>query len=144
MKLPCLLQFRILKEAVKAAITGPYTSKFPFKPHIPEEGFRGTPEFHDEDCVGCSACAQVCPPGAITFEDVVENGKATRKFILRYDMCIFCGQCEANCITKKGIILGKNFDLAAFSRTDIVDTLEKDLVLCEDCGNPVGTKEHII
>ena len=144
MKLPCLLQFRILKEAIKAAITGPYTSKFPFKPHEPEEAFRGAPEFDDDDCVGCSACAQVCPPGAITFEDVIENGKAVRKFTLRYEMCIFCGQCQANCITQKGIMLGKKFDLATFNRQEAIDAVEKELVLCEICKAPVGTKEHIL
>jgi len=144
MKLPCIFQFRILKEAIKAAVTGPYTSKFPFKPHIPKEAFRGAPEFHDEDCVGCTACAQVCPSGAITFEDKIENGKAVRKLTLRHDICIFCGQCEANCITKKGVVLGKKFDLTTFNRKEAVVTVEKELVLCEICKTPVGTKDHII
>lgn len=143
MKLICLFQFRILKEAVKAIFRGPYTSKFPFKPHVPEAGFRGAPEFYDSDCIGCTACVQVCPPGAITFEDNLEDGKGTRKLTLRYDMCIMCGQCQANCITQKGIMLGKKFDLATFDRNDITDTVEKELALCEICKSPISAKEHI-
>lgn len=33
-------KLRELKEALKALIKGPYTSKFPFKPHVPFERFR--------------------------------------------------------------------------------------------------------
>jgi len=145
MKLPCLFQFRILKEAVKAAITGPYTSKFPFKPHVPSENFRGKPEYSEKDCMGCSACAQVCPAGAITFCDEIENGKATRKFVLRHDICIFCGQCQANCPTEKGVKLTQEFDLAVLeNRRQLVSTVEKELVLCECCGEVIAPKDQII
>jgi len=71
MKYPKL---RELKEAVRALIKGPYTSKFPYKPHVPYERFRGRPKFNTEFCIGCTACAQVCPTGAIQFKDVSENG----------------------------------------------------------------------
>jgi len=145
MKLPCLFQFRILKEAVKAAITGPYTSKFPFRPHEPFESFRGKPEYYEKDCMGCSACAQVCPAGAITFTDEIKDGKAVRKFVLRYDICIFCGQCQANCPTEKGIKLTQEFDLATLGkRAELITTVEKELVLCECCQEVIAPKEQII
>jgi hydrogenase-4 component H len=48
--------------------------------------------------VGCGACAEVCPSQCI---DIVDGEK--RKFTLHLDSCIFCGQCQANCITEKGI-----------------------------------------
>jgi len=144
MKLPGILQFRILKEAVKAALTGPYTSKFPYKPHIPEEGFRGKPEYYEKDCMGCSACAQVCPAGAITFKDEIKEGKAIRKFVLRYDICIFCGNCQANCPTEKGIKLTQEFDLATTGkRKDLFTTVEKELVLCECCQEIIAPKDQI-
>lgn len=145
MKLPCLFQFRILKEAVKAAVTGPYTSKFPFKPHEPFDSFRGKPEYSEKDCMGCSACAQVCPAGAITFTDEIKDGKAIRKFVLRHDICIFCGQCQANCPTEKGVKLTKEFDLAVLeNRRQLVSTVEKELLLCECCGEVIAPKEQIV
>ena len=142
MRMPCLFQFRILKEAVKALISGPYTSKYPFEPHEPAERFRGKPKFHDDDCTGCTACAEVCPAEAIEVIDSVEE--KTRELIYHADQCIFCGQCEANCITEKGIMLSHDYDLACFSRSDCDEKVTKNLVVCTSCGEIVGTREHII
>jgi ferredoxin len=95
--------------------------------------------------MGCSACAQVCPAGAITFTDEVKDGKAVRKFVLRYDICIFCGQCQANCPTEKGIKLTQEFDLATIGkRKELITTIEKELVLCECCKEVIAPKEQII
>ena len=142
MRLPCLFQFRILKEAVKALISGPYTTKYPFEPHVPAERFRGKPKFHDDDCMGCTACAEVCPADAIDVEDSVESG--TRELIYHADICIFCGQCEANCPTEKGIQLSQEYDLACFSRSDCDERVSKTLAICESCGEIIGTREQII
>jgi formate hydrogenlyase subunit 6/NADH:ubiquinone oxidoreductase subunit I len=135
-------------EAIKALIIGPYTSSFPFRPYEPFDSFRGKPQYFERDCIGCSACAQVCPPGAITFTDEVikdGNNKATRKFVLRYDICIFCGQCQMNCPTEKGIMLTKEFDITTLGkRQELITTVEKELVLCECCGEIIAPKEQII
>ncbi len=139
MRLPSLLQFRILKEAFKALFTGPYTTKFPYKPHIPAEKFRGKPEYDEEECVGCGACAEVCPAQCIDMVD----GEKKRKFTLHYDDCIFCGQCQANCITEKGIRLTSEYDLATFDRTKAKTSIEKDLLFCDHCGEVVGTIDHV-
>jgi len=144
MKLPCLLQPRVLKEAIRAVFRGPYTSKFPFVPYKPVEGFRGKPEFQEKDCVGCAACTQVCPTGALSFEDIVEKDKAKRLLVYRMDQCIFCGQCQANCLTEKGIVLTDEFDLATTGRReDLKQEIEKELVLCECCGEPIACYDHI-
>jgi formate hydrogenlyase subunit 6/NADH:ubiquinone oxidoreductase subunit I len=142
MKYPKL---RELKEAIKALVKGPFTTRFPFEPHEPPERFRGAPKFYEKDCTGCAACANVCPPGAITFEDKIEHGKAVRVFTLRYDICIYCGQCQANCLTGKGIMLSKEFDLATTGkRTDLIERVEKELVVCEHCHDIVGPKDQIL
>jgi len=142
MKYPKL---RELKEAIKALIKGPYTSKFPYQPHKPFERFRGKPEFHQDDCIGCTACAQVCPARAIEFNDEKKSGKAKRILIIHWDLCIFCGQCQANCPTEKGIILSQEFDLATTeNREDLKQEIEKELLLCDGCGEIIAPYEQIL
>ncbi len=138
MKYPKL---RELKEAITALIKGPYTSRFPYEPHKPYERFRGRPEFHEEDCVGCGACFQVCPAGAINMEDV----KGKRVLTVNWDTCIFCGQCQANCITEKGIILSREFDLATLGkRQELKQTIEKEFAPCECCGENIAPYDQIL
>jgi hydrogenase-4 component H len=132
-------KLRELKEAVTAVIKGPYTSAFPFAPAKTYEAFRGQPEFHEEDCIGCGACAEVCPARTI---DVIDEGD-TRTLIHHFDNCIYCGQCQANCTTKKGIILSHKFDLAVFDRAQAETRVEKQLVRCEHCGDVVTTIDQL-
>jgi len=131
-------KLRELKEAIKALIRGPYTSRFPEQPHTPYERFRGRPYFHEEDCIGCTACAQVCPTAAIDYEDRIMEGRATRKLTVHWDICIFCGQCQANCLTAKGIMLSQEFDFATTEkREDLKQVIEKEFVICECCNEPI-------
>ncbi|RKX79150.1 MAG: 4Fe-4S ferredoxin [Spirochaetes bacterium] len=134
-------KLRELGEAVKALTTRAYTIKFPFEPSEPFEAFRGKPEYSDEYCVGCGACANVCPPGAIDILDDIQEKK--RRLILHLDNCIYCGQCELNCITEKGIKLTREYDLATLDRSTLVEKVEKNLLLCELCGAVIGTEEHV-
>jgi len=135
-------KLRELGEALKVLfIEGPYTSKFPREPSVPPETFRGKPQYDEEKCIGCGACAQVCPSRAIEVIDDVETKK--RKLVLRYDICIFCGQCHAYCTTDEGITLSNEYDLATLDRTTTIETVEKDLVTCEMCGSVVATLDHL-
>lgn len=141
-------KLRELKEAITALIKGPYTSKYPYKKHEPAKRFRGKPEYSEEGCIGCVACSLVCPARAIEFRDVVTKEKATRKMILHLDECHFCGQCSALCTTREdnppGIKHTTEFDLAGFGRADMVSCSdEKELVLCEVCGDVITTKAHL-
>jgi len=142
MKYPKL---RELKEAITALIKGPYTSRFPYEPHKPFERFRGKPYFYEKDCIGCGACTQVCPSGALEFKDTVKNGKALRVLTYRMDLCIFCGQCQANCLTEKGIMLSNEFDLATTGkREDLRQDIEKELIICECCSEPIIPREQYL
>ena len=88
--------------------------------------------------MGCTACAQVCPAKAIDVDDEIKGGRALRKLTVHWDICICCGQCEANCPALKGITLSREFDLATTGkREDLQQTIEKEFVICESCGEPV-------
>lgn len=136
-------KLRELKEALRAVVRGPYTCKFPFEPHTPPAGFRGKPEFHEDGCIGCAACAEVCPAVAIKVTDDVQADPPKRRFELRYDKCVFCGQCELNCTTKEGVKLSTIYDMSTFDRSQCVERIEHDLVICEICGAVVGAAKHL-
>jgi hydrogenase-4 component H len=138
-------KLRELKEAIRALIKGPYTTKYPFQPHEPFERFRGRPYFHEEECIGCTACAQVCPAGAIEFKDELINGKAKRSLSVHWDLCIFCGLCQANCPTAQGIVLSREFAFAATEgRGGLKQGIEKELLVCECCGEAIAPPEQYL
>jgi formate hydrogenlyase subunit 6/NADH:ubiquinone oxidoreductase subunit I len=137
-KLP---KIRELIEAIKALIQGPYTNKYPFEPVQVPDGFRGKPQFYEEDCVGCKACAEVCPSRAI---EVVDDKKNKQRVLTHHqDQCVYCQLCEKACITEKGIKLTKEFDLATYDRKTSVTKSKKSLMLCDNCGEIIGCTDHI-
>ncbi|MGQ9615623.1 MAG: 4Fe-4S dicluster domain-containing protein [Spirochaetota bacterium] len=142
MKLP---KVRELLEATKALIVGPYTSKFPYKPHTPYPSFRGQPKYNSDICVGCMACEYVCPAEAISHVDITENGIPRRVLYHYTDTCIFCGCCEQACIANhEGIKLSNDWELSFFDRkNESFETIEKELQLCEICGAVIACKDHL-
>ena len=135
---------RELLEAVKALLRGPYTAKFPKVAHQPFPRFRGRPVPNNDECIGCGACAQVCPPGAIEVIDEKNPDAPLRRLIWHYDECIFCGQCEKNCSTRKGVQLSNEYDLATPDRKTLSCELKKELLLCSGCGEIIGPKAQVL
>jgi formate hydrogenlyase subunit 6/NADH:ubiquinone oxidoreductase subunit I len=141
MRLP---KIREIIEAVKAIISGPYTSKFPTVPHKTYPSFRGQPKFNEKKCVGCLSCEQVCPVEAIGHEDIVDNAQARRVMKHYTDVCIYCGQCEAACIADhEGIKLSNDWELSFFDRSTAFEAIERELELCELCGAVIAPKAHL-
>jgi len=137
------LKIPYLPEAVKAVIKGPYTVKFPFGETVDTGCYRGATVWDKDVCIGCGACYEVCPSGAIEMVDDTDSSPPMRRFVLRYDRCIFCGHCHYNCTTDDGIHQTTGWDLATFDRTDATTNVEKELLLCEKCGGVISAKEHV-
>ena len=147
--MPLFFKTKELKEALSAMLKRPVTTRFPLEEHRPPAGFRGKPQFDEAKCVGCGACAEVCPSSAIRVIDP-KSGSAgrkrglVRKLELRYDVCNFCGLCEIHCITGEGIRLTDRFDLALLDRTLASEVVEKELVCCERCGGILTARDHLL
>jgi hydrogenase-4 component H len=148
MRLPKL---RELKEAIIAVSAGlpflpgrRFTTRFPQKPCVVPETYRGKPEFDLDMCIGCGACVNVCPTEALMQSEDLEAEPPVRKITLQYDTCIFCGNCSDVCTTVDGINLSTEWDLANLDRQDTVETHEYELQLCEKCGAVIGTKKHLV
>jgi hydrogenase-4 component H len=138
MKLPCLLQPRILKQALGALFSRPFTTRFPTEPYEPIAAFRGRPRFHEGGCIGCGACAQVCPAKCIDVLDILGDGRPRRRFVQHVDACIWCGQCERYCTTEEGIRLTSEYIAVGFEPGDFEEQVEKELLMCEVCGEVIG------
>jgi len=142
-------KIRELGEAINSIIHKPYTIKYPYEPSIPPETFRGKPKYVEEECIGCGACAQVCPAMAIKVIDTIASeakqaqSLGTRRLTVHQDHCIFCGQCQRYCTTGKGILLSNEYDTATYDRSTAVAEVEKDLLVCEHCGEIIGAVDHI-
>ncbi|ABL77592.1 4Fe-4S dicluster domain-containing protein [Thermofilum pendens] len=128
---------QILKIALREGVA---TLEYPFKPEEAPEDFRGKPEIDPSICMGCGACANVCPPDAITCVDDLERGLRTWKIF--YGRCIFCGRCEEAC-PLSAIRQSKEYELASKTREDLEVVVETPLARCSTCGKyfPVTERE---
>ena len=143
MKLPCLLQPRILKLALKSLFSRPYTTRFPAEPYEPIPQFRGRPRYNKDECIGCGACAEVCPSKCIDVIDDVHASPPVRRLVQHLDACIQCGQCVRYCTSEKGIRQTTEYDYVGFKPEDFEEKVEKELLLCECCGEVIAPLDQI-
>ncbi len=141
MRLP---KIRELGEALTAVFGRRFTSRFPAEPIQVPQRYRGKPQFDTDSCVGCGACVNACPTKALTMVDELNASQPYRRLVLRWDRCIFCGNCSENCTTTTGIKLSQQWDLAGLDRSAMAETHTYELVLCQRCGSVVGTKKHVL
>lgn len=93
--------------------------------HNPEtQRYERELQYDKEKCVGCGACAKVCPRGAIT---MVEN-----KPVLDSELCTLCGKCEVYCPEGIRETVGQEYPVKA-----LVKEIMKDRMFYEQSGGGV-------
>lgn len=93
--------------------------------HNPEtQRYERELQYDKEKCVGCGACAKVCPRGAIT---MVEN-----KPVLDRELCTLCGKCEVYCPEGIRETVGQEYPVKA-----LVKEIMKDRMFYEQSGGGV-------
>lgn len=98
---------------------------FEFAYHISPR-FRGLhgltkdPETGDLNCIGCMACAKVCPDDLISMDLEKREGHSGRfpvTFTVNIGPCCFCGLCAEVCPTPmRAIVMTDAFEWASFER----------------------------
>jgi len=79
--------------------------------------------FFANKCIGCGECANVCPQGAIVFED---DRRINR------ELCDRCGECAKVCYAEALTIIGKQYDVRS-----LLDIVERDRPFYEQSGGGV-------
>ncbi len=143
LKLPALLQPRVLKQAVTAIFSRPYTTDLPDELCEPPPSFRGRVRFNAEACIGCGACAQVCPSKCIDVVDDVESDPPRRQLVQHVDACIWCGQCERYCPTGEGVRMTNEYIEVGYRPADFEERVEKEMLMCEICGEPLAPVDQL-
>src|SRR2546422_11211332 len=101
----------MLRIVLNALRTGVVTTRYPAEPSVPPDRFRGAPVLHAGPHLPSPA---VCPTGAIS--ERMDGGH--RHVALDLARCVFCGRCAED-PWADAITIGKDFELAARSRTDL-------------------------
>ncbi len=117
------------------------TFKYPLEPLEPPKELRGKPVINPDLCIGCGACAEACPPNAITVS--TDYAEGVRKVRIFYGRCIFCGRCWEVC-PEGAIKLTNDFELATPVKDELVYEVDLELSKCPGCGRPTEwTKRQI-
>lgn len=106
---------------------GHRTIGFPKEPPTLPDRFRGMPLLDPSRCVkGCQACAEACPTGALTLNDV--SGPRDRKQPYKIDLgrCLFCTDCQEAC-PQLNVHSSDDYRLAARTRNDLILSAGQEL-----------------
>jgi hydrogenase-4 component H len=125
----------LLREAWICIKAGRVTLPYPLKPMKAPNRFRGRPTIDGEKCLGCGACAEVCPPRLIS---VVEK-EDVRCISMEYSRCTYCARCQEICPSGAAACT-EDFETATASRDDLSVLVELKMVRCTTCGGAFTTE----
>lgn len=100
--------------------------------------FGGTIAIDKEKCITCGACAEICPTGAIEIDD--KDG--VRYISHNMQICVGCRKCEKSC-DDDAIRAVPGVNLKDFFEGGAKLKKESELIVCSQCGRPVGPKAAI-
>jgi len=119
-----------LKEAIICLRAGRVTLPYPFAPHSPAPGFRGTVSVDAEKCTGCGGCSNVCTPRAIVVSDPSQEMRVLDFFLER---CTYCARCAEVC-PEEAISVTEQFETATNDVGDLHMRVEVYMGSCQRCG----------
>jgi Ni,Fe-hydrogenase III small subunit len=101
----------MLRILINALRSGVVTTRYPAKPSVPPERFRGLPLLRPGSHLPPPS---VCPTGALS-----EHLDAGRRYVtLDIARCVFCGRCAEDPWTG-AVAMGRDFELSARRREDL-------------------------
>lgn len=111
--------FKILQKTIS---TRTVTANYPAEPAKTSACFRGRPSFDFDKWKDARPAADVCPTGAISSSDQGDS----RKVIVDYGLCVFCGLC-AEASSEQAVRITQEFELATPDRRNLFLTAEYTL-----------------
>jgi Fe-S-cluster-containing hydrogenase component 2/Ni,Fe-hydrogenase III small subunit len=97
----------------------------------PPPGHRGPARVDPATCIGCAACAHVCPADAVEIAD----GGRERQVRFKQADCIACGTCQDVC-PAEAIAVGPGSPTWCTDKDAAVSTAALPLATCRACGSP--------
>ncbi len=114
------MKLKIIPKLIANLFKKPITVRFPKQSFDIPDGYRGKHSFSPNKCLGCGACARICPNKAIEMVDIKQkDGSIKKQPKINLSKCCFCGLCENVCPTK-AIHLTKKIPFTGDTSPDII------------------------